>query len=54
MHTAPQRMNSYGYALNNPIIYDDPTGKSASFGGFMNFTVPRVDNLSGGYIGRDV
>ncbi len=48
--TNPQRMNSYGYALNNPMVYDDPTGESASFGSFINFSVPRADNLSGAYI----
>ena len=52
LFTNPQRMNSYGYALNNPVICHDPTGESASFAYFMNFMVPRVDNLSGGYVSR--
>lgn len=35
--TNPQRLNSYSYVLNNPLIYTDPLGQSETAEKMVNF-----------------
>ena len=40
----PQSWNSYGYALNNPVIYSDPTGESAAVAAATAGTIAMADS----------
>jgi len=52
-----QNFNRYGYVLNNPLLYTDPTGEYilvddivvAVFGGIINLTVNAIQGNLGGH-----
>ncbi len=41
---APQSQNSYSYGLNNPVSYTDPSGMTASEGGFRSAPTTRCSD----------
>ena len=49
--TNPQKLNSYSYVENNPLVKFDPNGESSAM---FWANMQRVDNTSGGYISSEM